>query len=82
MSNNKQTESSKKEELKIDWFGLDGLLCLIYLAEALLFAYAMINNNDFIVGKLVPYSVAAVTTAVFVKYLYQVFSFARKNGKK
>ena len=40
---------------------------------------AMINNNDFIIGVLIPYGVAAVTTAVFVKYLYQVISFSRKN---
>lgn len=81
MSNNEKNQDfeRKNDETKVEWFGIDGLLCLVYLIEAVVFAWAMINNNDFIIGVLVPYGVAAVTTVVFVKYLYQVFSFSRKN---
>ena len=79
--NNRNQGSPEKESLKIEWFGLDGFLCLLYLAEAVLFAWAMITNNDFVIGTLVPYGVAAVTTAVFIKYLYQVISFSRKQKR-
>ena len=79
MSNKEKNQKfeNRNEDLRIEWFGVDGLLCLIYVIEAVLFAWAMINNNDFIIGVLIPYGVAAVT--VFVKYLYQVISFSRKN---
>ena len=80
-NNNHDNNEAKKESLKIDWFGVDGLLCLLYIIEAVVFAWAMIHNNDFIVGVLVPYGVAAVTTAVFIKYLYQVISFSRKQKR-
>ena len=81
MSNKEKNQEfeNRNEDLRIEWFGVDGLLCLIYVIEAVLFAWAMINNNDFIIGVLIPYGVAAVTTAVFVKYLDQVISFSRKN---
>ena len=81
MSNKEKNQKfeNRNEDLRIEWFGVDGLLCLIYVIEAVLFAWAMINNNDFIIGVLIPYGVAAVTTAVFVKYFYQVISFSRKN---
>lgn len=81
MSDNEKNQEldNQHEDLKVEWLGVDGLLCLIYLIEAVLFGWAMVNNNDFVIGTLIPYGVAAVTTAVFVKYLYQVISFSRKN---
>lgn len=81
MSNNQQ-DKTPRDDLRIEWFGIDGLLCLLYVIEAIVFAYAMINDVDIIIGKIVPYGVAIVTTLVFIKYLYQVISFSRKNHKK
>lgn len=77
-----ETYRRQHEDLKIHWFGIDGLLCLIYIAEAVVFGWAMVNNNDFIIGKFVPYTVAVVTTAVFLKYITQVLGFAVKNKNR
>ena len=80
MSN--ETNAARNDEDRIEWFGIDGLLCLIYVIEACFIGYCMINNVDIVVGHLVPYLVSLVTALVFLKYLYEVFTFSQGKGKR
>jgi hypothetical protein len=77
-----KTKATRADEDRIEWFGIDGLLCAIYVIEACFIGYCIIHNADFVVGRFVPYSVSLVTTLIFLKYLYEVFSFARGKGKR
>jgi hypothetical protein len=80
MSN--KTNAANNAEDRIEWFGIDGLLCAIYVIEAIFIGYCIIHNVDAVVGRFVPYSVSLVTTLVFFKYLYEVFSFSKGKGKQ
>jgi hypothetical protein len=80
MSN--ETNAAKNAEDRIEWFGVDGLLCAIYVIEACFIGYCIIHNVDIVVGRVVPYAVSLVTTLVFLKYLSEVFSFARGREKR
>lgn len=73
---NKNVESGK-----IEWLGMDGFLILLYPIIAFIIGYSLINNVDFIVGKVVPYTVTIVTTLIFIKYIGQVLHFSRNVGK-
>ena len=77
-------EQDVKEANTIQWFGIDGALCLTFVVEAIIMGYCMINNVDIVIGKIVPYGVTLVTFLIFLKYMTQVFSFSRgvKNKDK
>lgn len=82
MANQKGTSKApapKKETDKIEWFGIDGALCLLYVIEAIGIGACVIGNMEGFVGKFVPYFVALVTTAIFIKYISEVFSFSKKS---
>jgi hypothetical protein len=74
--------SSENESYRIEWFGVDGALCLTYVIEAVFIGYCMINDVDIVIGKIVPYGVAIVSTLIFLKYISQVFRFSKSAGKK
>ena len=80
MSVNK--EQDKKDDQKIEWFGIDGALCLTFVIEAIFIGYCMINNVDLVIGKIVPYGVTLVTFLIFLKYVTQVISFSMGVNKK
>ncbi len=80
MSNGNKNTPQKDSE-KIQWFGIDGLLIVLYFIEAIVIGWALINNVDAIVGYAVPYTVAIVTTVIFLKYLSEVFLFSKGSKK-
>ncbi|MDR3353509.1 MAG: hypothetical protein LBO21_00565 [Synergistaceae bacterium] len=80
MSN--ETKAANNAEDRIEWFGIDGLLCAIYVIEAFFIGYCIIHNVDIVVGRIVPYAVSLVTALVFLKYLREVFSFSRSKEKR
>ena len=75
MSVNK--EQDQKDDQKIEWFGIDGALCLTFVIEAIIIGYCMIHDVDLVIGKIVPYGVTLVTFLIFMKYVTQVLSFSR-----
>ena len=79
MSENKNTNN---DDLKIAWFGVDGLLCLCFVLESIFFGYCMINNVDFVIGKVLPYSASIITLWIFLKYIVQVVSFSKSTRNK
>ena len=71
-----------KREMKVEWLGYDGAMCLLYAVLALLIGYGMLARVDWIIGAFVPAFCALVTTGIFVRYLFEVFTFGRTGGKK
>ncbi|UQZ90245.1 hypothetical protein C4J81_13965 [Deltaproteobacteria bacterium Smac51] len=70
-----------KEEIKVEWFGVDGALILLYVALACFYGYGMLNRVDFIIGYFAPGVAITITSAVFLKYCTEVFAFATKRKK-
>lgn len=68
-------------ELKVEWFGYDGAMCLLYAGLAVFIGYGMINRVDWIIGGFVPAFCAIATTGIFLRYLFEVFSFSKKAAK-
>lgn len=73
---NKQTQ----EDLAVEWFGIDGLLVLLFIVLSYVYGYGMVNKVDFIIGMMAPGVAILITTSVFIRYCTEVFSFA--SGKK
>lgn len=68
-----------KKDIRVEWFGIDGALCLAYALLAAFYSYGIINRIDWIVGWAAPIVAATTTTAIFLRYLYEVFTFGKKN---
>ena len=81
-SNIKSSETKNMDDLKVYWFGIDGLLCLCFVLEAIFIGYSMMHNVDWVLGRLLPYSAMLVTALVFFKYIGQVIYFSRKSKRK
>ncbi|MDR2523771.1 MAG: hypothetical protein LBC93_08755 [Synergistaceae bacterium] len=81
MSENSKVNGTKKED-KIQWLGIDGVLCLLYVIEAAFIGYSLIHNDDFVVGQVVPYGIAGVTVLIFFRYIIQVLSFSSSAKKR
>lgn len=71
-----------ERDLEIEWLGLDGFLIALYLAIVGLIFYALKAENDFIVGTLIPYSVMAAVTVIFLTYVRHVLVFMRSHREK
>ena len=71
----------KKEANKIEWIGMDGFLCLLFVVLSAFIGFCLINNVEVVIGYVVPIGVAVVTLLVFLKYITEVFTFSKK-GKK
>lgn len=82
MENNKKINQKDLEDLRVSWIGLDGLLCLCFVFEAIFIGYSMIHDVDWVLGRLLPYSAMLVTAWVFFKYIGQVLYFSRKGHKQ
>lgn len=68
------------ENLKVEWLGMDGALVLLFIVLACIYGYGLLNQVDFILGIMAPGIAIGITTAVFLRYCAEVFSFA--SGKK
>jgi len=75
-------QEQEKEDMRIEWFGIDGALCLCFVLESIILGFCMINNVDFVIGKILPYGATLVTFWIFLKYITQVLSFSRDVRKK
>ena len=63
------------EDIRVEWFGADGGLILLYLVLAAMYTYG---------GVIAPGIAFGITAAIFVRYCFEVFHFtkgAKKNGK-
>ena len=78
---NNETKNETNDGLKISWFGIDGMLCLLFIFEAVFICWSMIHDVDIVLGRLLPYSAMLVTAWVFLKYIFQVISFSRGTRK-
>ena len=74
---NGMTAEEYAKETKVEWFGIDGALCLLYFALACIYSFGILNRIDAIIGVFCPLVAAGMTTAIFLRYLFEVFSFGK-----
>ena len=74
---NGMTAAEYAKEIKVEWFGIDGALCLLYFALACIYSFGILNRIDAIIGVFCPLVAAGMTTAIFLRYLFEVFSFGK-----
>ncbi|MFV0497405.1 MAG: hypothetical protein ACK5L0_04425 [Candidatus Fimivivens sp.] len=79
---NKQNDPTKQKIEKVEWFGVDGLLCLLYAVLGTIYSYGIINRIDFIVGIMAPCVAITITVLVFLRYCTEVLNFTHKSNKK
>ncbi len=76
-----QAMAQHRRDIKVEWLGVDGALILLYVLLACFYGYGMLNKVDFIIGYFAPGVAIFITSAVFLKYCTEVFSFATKKKK-
>lgn len=69
------------EDMRVEWFGADGALMLLYIVLAGIYTYGILNRIDFIVGILAPVIAFGITAMIFCRYCFEVVSFAKKSKK-
>ena len=84
MDNEKKNMPEEKPQYeKVEWFGVDGALVLLFIVLACIYGYGMLNGVDFIIGIMAPGVAIVFTVAIFLKYGTEVFSFdTGKKGKE
>lgn len=68
-----------QEQLKVEWFGMDGALVLLYIVLSIIYGYGILNKINWIIGLMAPLVAAGITLFCFIKYMTEVFHFAREN---
>ena len=71
-----------KAEMKVEWIGIDGLLVLLYFVCGAIIMWGLIARVDWTVQIFAPGVAALMTTGIFVRYLFEVFTFGKTGGKK
>ena len=71
-----------KKEVKVEWIGVDGGLCLLYAVLACIYSWGILNRVDWVIGWMAPIFASVLTTFIFFRYLWEVFSFGKKVGQK
>ncbi|MGO4972155.1 hypothetical protein ACTQ56_09210 [[Clostridium] aminophilum] len=80
MVNEDRTLSEEyKKEIRIEWFGMDGALVLLYILLGCFYGYGIINQVEWIIGYGAPVIAIGIVIGVFAKYLTEVASVM--NGK-
>ncbi len=69
-----------KSSFKVEWFGVDGALVLLYVALACIYGYGMLNCVEWIVAYMAPLVASGMAVGIFIKYCSEILSFA--TGKK
>lgn len=69
------------EDLRVEWLGADGGLMLLYLLLAAMYTYGILCRVDVIVGIIAPGFAFGITAAIFLRYCFEVFHFAKQAGK-
>ena len=54
----------------------------VYVALAAFYSFGIINRIDWIIGWVAPLVAGISTTAIFLRYLYQVFTFGKTPAQK
>lgn len=72
--------SKQKNSLEISWLGMDGLLVALYFVVVGVIFYAILNHNDFIIGRVIPYGIMLAVTLIFINYLSIIFKFAKPKS--
>lgn len=78
----KNMKEQEPQVEKVEWFGLDGLLCLLYAVLSGVYTFGILNRVDFIIGIMAPATAVIITVSVFLRYCFEVGSFAKKVKKK
>ena len=82
MDNKKINQKPEEPEVeRVQWFGMDGLLCLLYAVLGCIYSYGIINRIDWIVGIMAPGTAVLITVSVFLRYCFEVGSFTKKANK-
>ncbi|MCI8303974.1 MAG: sodium:solute symporter family protein [Lawsonibacter sp.] len=76
------SQEEYKREIRVEWFGIDGALCLVYAVLACFYSFGIINRIDWIVGWAAPVVAGGTTTVIFLRYLYEVFTFGKTPASK
>lgn len=71
-----------RQELKVELFGVDGALMLLYGVLAIVYTYGILRHVDFIVGIFAPVFTCGITAFIFLRYCTEVFGFMKGSGKK
>lgn len=71
-----------KEDLKVELFGADGALMLLYCVLAVVYTYGILGHVDGIVGIFAPVFAFGITAFIFLRYCTEVFQFVRGAKKK
>ena len=77
-----KAEAEIKKMVKVEWFGVDGALCLLYAVLAIIIGWGLVTRTDWPVGIMAPAVAALMTTGIFLRYLTEVFTFSKNAGKK
>ena len=76
------SQEEYKKEIRVEWFGIDGALCLVYAVLACFYSFGIINRIDWVIGWAAPIVAGGTTTVIFLRYLYEVFTFGKTPAKK
>ena len=66
-----------KKLIKVEWFGVDGALILLYAALGCFYGYGIINEVEWIIGYGAPVIAMGIVIGVFIKYLTEVASVVK-----
>ena len=77
-----KAEAEIKKMVKVEWFGIDGALCLLYACLSIVISWGIITRTDWPVGIFAPAVAALMTTGIFIRYLTEVFTFGKHAGKQ
>ena len=77
-----QIQTEVPEIEKVQWLGMDGLLCLLYAILGIIYSWGIITRVDFVVGIMAPATAVIITISVFLRYCFEVGSFMKKSNKK
>lgn len=72
----------KDNNSKIEWFGIDGFLVILYPVIVSIIWFSISNKIDFVIGKVVPYGTILVVCAILIKYFSEVMKFGKDVTKQ
>ncbi len=70
-----------KKLIKVEWFGVDGALILLYAALGCFYGYGIIHEVEWIIGYGAPVIAMGIVIGVFIKYLTEVVAVAKGEKK-
>lgn len=82
MDNNKKNIKKRDPDKDVIWFGLDGLLILLYVVLGSIYTYGILNRVDWIVGIFAPAVSIIICWSVFARYCVEVRQFMGQQKRK